>query len=325
MARPAHVTASSELTYGIPGLPVFEKVGNVSGVELWNFTDRIDTCDVLLRNPTDKDIQVCCRLERFVPDHPWQHRGERKFFNYYPRHNEVEWGSEHRTRFFKPVAQCSVTVPADFEGYVTIPFGAAISAKNSHTDDDRMAVVLRPDSGGLEIGRSQAHLSYMRDIRDVVTLEDGSEAYLVGPGSVFARIYPTPCYGEACQVLNGCNRRFSENPQNMWLPAQLPADLTLSWDEAISASEVHITFDTLERVAWDMPYENNSRASGQCVKRFRLSLVQNGKTVYTAEQENHNRLAVLSFPKQQFDQLVLTVLETWDPARLPGVYEIRVY
>ena len=111
----------------------------------------------------------------------------------------------------------------------------------------------------------------------------------------------------------------------MWLPAHLPADLTLSWDETVKANEVHITFATLERSAWDMPYENNRRASGQCVKRFRLSLIQNEKEVYTVEQENHNRLAVLCFPEQQFDRLILTVLETWDPARLPGVYEIRVY
>lgn len=325
LARQATVTASSELTYGVPGMPVFEKAGSVSGVELWNFTDRIDTCDVLLRNPTDKDIHVCCHLEHFVPDHPWQYKGERKFFDYYPHHNEAEWGSEHRTRFFKPVAQCSIVVPAGFEGYASIPFGAAMTPKNPHTDDDRMAVVLRPDNDCLEIGRSNTHLSYMRDIRGVVTSEDGSEAYLVGPSSVFAKIFPTPCYGEASQVLNGYNRRFSENPQNMWLPAQLPADLTLSWDETVKASEVHITFDTLERSAWDMPYENNRRASGQCVKRFRLSLIQNEKEVYTVEQENHNRLAVLCFPEQQFDRLVLTVLETWDPARMPGVYEIRVY
>ena len=325
LARSAKVSASSEITYGVPGTPTFEKIKGVAGVELWDFTDRIDTCDVLLRNPTGEDLKVRCCLEHFLPDRPWQHKGERKFFDYYPHHNEVEWGSEHRTRFFKPVAETCVTVPAGFEGYVAIPFNAAVTAKNPHTDDDRMAVVLHPEGEGLEIGRSGAHLSYMRDIRGVTTWEDGSDAYQVGPGSVFAKITPTPLYGEAGQVLNGYNRRFSENPQNMWHPARLPADLTLSWEEVVTAGEVHITFDTLERVAWDMPYENNHRASGQCVKRFRLTLLQGGEEVFSCEQENHNRLAVVKFPQKRFDRLVLTVLETWDPVRTPGVYEIRVY
>lgn len=324
-ARKATVSASSEIPYGVTGALSFEKICGVAGVELWDFMDRINTCDVLLRNQSDRDVEIRCDLEHFVPDHPWQYHGERKFFDYYPKHNEVEWGSEHRTRFFKNIATVNVTVPMGFEGYVTIPFNVSVPAKNPMTDDDRMAVVIRTDSNDIEIGRSDAHLSYMRSIQGITTWEDGDEAYLVGPGSVFAKISPTPLYGEARQILNGHNRRFSENPHNMWHPAQLPADLELTWEEPITAHEVYITFDTLERVAWQMPFEDNSRASGQCVKKFRLTLLRNKQIVFTREEGNHNRVAVVRFSEVDFDHLVLTVLETWDETRTPGVYEIRVY
>lgn len=324
-ARQAKVSASSEIPYGITGTPTFRKISGVAGVELWDFTDRIDTCEVLLRNTSDQAVEVHCDLEHFVPDHPWQYHGERKFFDYYPSHNEVEWGSEHRTRFFRNVASAVVTVPAGFEGYVTIPFGASVTAKDPMTDDDRMTVVLRTDHDGLELGCSDTLVSYMREICGVTTWEDGSEAYVVKPCSVFATIHPTPLYGEASQVLNGQNRRFSENPQNMWHPAELPADLTLEWDAPVKAQEVVITFDTLERTATAMPYESSNRASGQCVKKYRLTLYRGQEEVFAAETENHNRVSAVKFPETEFDRLVLTVLETWDETRIPGVYQIRVY
>lgn len=324
-ARMASVSASSEISYGVAGEPVFETIDGVAGVELWDFTDRIDACDVLLRNLSDRDAVIRCDLERFVPDHPWQYHGERKFFDYYPHHNEAEWGSEHRTRFFQSISTVTVAVPAGYVGYLTIPFHANVTAKNPMTDDDRLAVVLRTDSDSLQLGFGSRCLPYMRSIQGTVVLEDGSEAYRVGPSSVFAKISPAPLYGEACQVLNGVNRRFSENPQNMWHPAQLPADLELIWEKPVSAQTICITFDTLERVAWDMPYESNRRASGQCVKKYKLTLLRDEKQIYIREEENHNRVAVVKFPEKTFDRLILTVLETWDADRIPGVYEIRVY
>lgn len=75
-------------------------------------------------------------------------------------------------------------------------------------------------------------------------------------------------------MLNGQNRRFSKNPQNMWHPAQLPADLKLTWEKPITAKMACITFDTLERVAWQMPYENNHREVG-----VGLMLIDNGLMV----------------------------------------------
>lgn len=144
-ARRASVTASREIVYGVIGTPTFEKIAGVAGVELWDFMDRIDTCDVLLRNTSDQDVELGCDLEHFVPDHPWQYHGERNFFDYYTSHNEVEWGSEKRTSFYQNVATVNIIVPAGFEGYLTIPFYAKVTAKNPITDDDRMTVVLRTE------------------------------------------------------------------------------------------------------------------------------------------------------------------------------------
>lgn len=323
LAKSAKVSASSELGWEIPGEKHFEKLRTGGGVELWDFTDRLDVCEILLRNPTDGSISVRCELEHFVPDHIWQAHGERTFFDYYPHHNEVEWGSEHGRRFYKSVKSVDVTVPAHFEGYVSIPFDAPIASKNPMTDDDRMAVTLYPAGEVLEIARGAGPLPMLRSIHGI---SENGEQYDVGPESTFAVIYPTPLCGEASQVLNGQNRRFSENPRNMWQPKALPAELVLFWDKPITAGEVHITFDTLERAAIEMPYESNHRVSGQCVKDFTVTLFSGDRGVYTVKKNNwHNRLAVLSFPETAFDRLVLTVESIWDSDRTPGVYEIRVY
>ena len=41
--------------------------------------------------------------------------------------------------------------------------------------------------------------------------------------------------------------------------------------------------------------------------------------------ENYHRLAVCPIPGIKADRIVLTILETWDKTRTPGVYEVRIY
>ena len=325
-APKAKVTATSQQTWTIPGKPRFDPVHRVVGAELWDFTDRIDKCYVLLRNTSPDQAQIRCQLRHFVPDHIWQSHGERQFFDYYPRHNEAEWGSEHRTRMFRLVAETTIQVPGNFEGYVPISFNAAVQAKNPLTDDDRMAVVLYTEHIGLEIARGDGPLPYIRSIYGLKKLEDGSEAYEVSPDSTFMTILPTPKCAEAEMVINGHNRRFSENPRNMWQPTSLPATLSMVWPSPITAESVQITFDTLERTAWDMPFESHQRVSGHCVKKYRLDLYRCDSLVASHVEDCwHNRLARVDLGSCQFERLELTLLETWNPERMPGVYEIRVY
>lgn len=75
-----------------------------------------------------------------------------------------------------------------------------------------------------------------------------------------------------------------------------------------------------------MPYECGKRASGQCVKSFKIELLKGNETVKVIEESmNYHRLYVKNIEAVKFDTLKLTLLETWEENRIPGVYEIRVY
>lgn len=319
------ITASSEIKYGVNGDLTYEKIDKISDTEFWDFSDRIDYIEVLMKNTSDKPIEAKFTLKRFAPEHKWQHHGEREYLDYYEHRNEVEWGSEHRLKFFRQIKSEKLTVPADFNGYLKIRFQIGLDAKDPMTDDDRLVLEIKTDSTDLEIGRNSELRSYMRSISGTSKKND-EESYIVRPESTFAKLYPTPLYGEAIQIVNGKNRRFSENPQNMWHPTTLPADITLSWENNISAEQIRITFDTLERTAHEMPFECRKRVSDQCVKKFTAKLFKGKDEVFSfTENCNHNRLFIKDFPKQTFDKLILTIEELWNNDRTAGVYEIRIY
>lgn len=326
LARIAVASADSEIPYGVRGEVLFAPVSRVAGAELWDFGDRIESCRILVRNTTEEQVFAKCTLRRFSPERKWLRRGEREFFDYQARRNEAEWGSEHRVKYFPVIAETEVIIPAGFEGYVEVPFNASCSAKDPYNDDDRMMVVLETDAQGLEVGQSHSFAPYMRSLQGYGETAEGEQKYVVKPWCSFVEIKPTPCYGEAGQVINGSNRRFSENPINMWRPEKLPATLELSWESAVCGKEIRIVFDTLARTAMEMPYESGRKASPQCAKAFRLHLEREGAEVYSCRYDEwYHRLAVVHIPNVEFDRLKLTVEETWAADQLPGIYEVRVY
>ncbi len=62
------------------------------------------------------------------------------------------------------------------------------------------------------------------------------------------------------------------------------------------------------------------------MKRYSVSLFDGETEVWSlARDEVYHRAESVPLPDAPFDRLTLTLLETWDETRLPGVYEIRVY
>lgn len=325
LARSASVSSSSELHWNDNDTDTFEPINTVAGAEIWNFANQIQKCIPRLRNSTDRPISVACSILRYHAVHPWQEHYENPFFDYYPVHNEAEWGSVHRLDRFERLKEVNITVPPRYSGWYPIDFDLDIAPKNCLSDDDRLAFVLKPDVPGLEIARKDGLYSGVRSLEGL-TEEGGVPAYLVTPRSVALRLEPAPQVGEASQVLNGVNRRFSENPKSMWQPASLPASLVLRWKDPIEANQIRITFDTLTRAALEMPYESKQRASKQCVKEFSVKLFYGASLVHTISRENwYHRLAVLDCESVVFDRLVLELEALWDQTTTPGVYEIRVY
>lgn len=325
LARCAQARADSELSYKIPDIFVFEPVRQVAGVELWDFCDKVDECRILVRNTTKDVIRAKCCLERFSPERKWLRRGEREYFAYQKKRNEAEWGGEHATRFFALLKEMDIEIAPGFEGYIHVPFGITCAPKNIGNDDDRMLVVLKTECKGLEIARNHTFLPYMRSIEGYEA-ETEEKKYHVEPWCSFVEVYPRPSYGEANLVLNGYNRRFSENPIQMWCPEKLPATLTMDWNNSVEGKEIRIFFDTLERTAMEMPYESGKKASPQCVKKFTVRLEKDGQEVFVYQTDEwYHRMAIIDVPSIRFDKLLLTVEEVWEAGRTPGVYEIRVY
>jgi len=325
-ARGAKVSASSEQKYEIAGEYFFEPIDGVAGSELWDFCPELDYAEMLLKNTTDKDIEIECEVERYLPEMPWQHRYTRDYFEYYSKHNEAEWGSDHRLERFTTLASVKKTLKAGFEGYVRFDLGIKTEPKNKMTDDDRIMLLIKCDAEGVEIAKNDKLISYARRVDGYTLDKNGKEKFKVVPGSAFHKISPAPLYGEAELVLNGYNRRFSENPHNMWHPEKLPADITLELASRCEVNELRITFDTLERAALEMPYESNQRVSPQCVKKYTVKLYDGQNEVFSYDQDcNHNRLEIIKAGGVMADKAILTVKETWCPTRTAGVYEIRIY
>lgn len=325
-ARFAQISASSEIDSIFEGDCEFIKVNGISGAELWNFKNEINEAFIHIKNEGNEKIKAKLKISRFTPEHKWQKHGEREFFDFYKYHNETEWGSETRLDLYKDIKEVPFEIEGLFEGVLKIPVNVKLdSEKYFLSDDDKLAITIETESDKLFIAVKDELSPFIRFIEKVTDAEKGKK-YKVLPKTPFIYVSPETSLGKAENILNGVNRRFSENPLNMWVPKELPSFVTLKWNEKIKADEIRITFDTLERLSHDMPYECGKRASGQCVKSFKIELMKGNETVKVIEENmNYHRLYVKNIEEVKFDTLKLTLLETWEENRLPGIYEIRVY
>ena len=341
----AILTASSEKKQENLGKLRYIPLHGVFGSEIWDFEQKISGGSIVLKN-TGGEKKISVTLSRFAPLHPYQDHGERPFFPFYPLHNEAEWGSEHRIRFWKELQTVSITVPPRFEGRLALPFRLDLECpKDILNDDDRLLVTVQGEDEEVFLGISENDVpsSYSRAVAGIKEGIDESEIYtraynaeanmearsekryIVLPNAAAITLLPKPLYGEAEQVRKGDNRRFCENPHNMWIPEALPATLTMTWDAPIQARKMHITFDTLTRAAHDMPYESRRRASPRTVKGYTLRFYCKDKLICEkTETEAYHRFHVLPLDLT-FDRAELTITEMWEKGELPGVYEIRIY
>ena len=157
-----------------------------------------------------------------------------------------------------------------------------------------------------------------------------SERWLVLRDQHLIAFTPTPLVGEAAQVLNGVERRFSTAPTNMWIsrPGEpLPQSLTLDFGRPQAFREVHLIFDTLTEVYTDMPWDAGDRASPMCVRAYDLAAhVASEWRPLVSVEDNYHRFRRHAFDPVPADQLRLTVRAVHDPERFTArVYAVRVY
>ncbi|MBT3377134.1 MAG: FAD-dependent oxidoreductase [Lentisphaerae bacterium] len=327
LARGATVTASSEMRHGATRVTGHVPLDCFRGVQLWDWADQLRSVSFAVRNTTAESKTVTLTLELHQRDVLWKHPRDLVHFQHVTgAANRMEWGSDNRVVGFSPVAWASACVPPGFDGWACFEFADPVrmAPVDPTSDETRYNAVLSPCSGvdvGVDVTPYDFALQLWR--------EGESDTYAVSHRCHAFRLDPAPSYGEAANVINGHNRRYSTNPVHAWLSEPdrpLPQHIELVLPTAQEMARVHVTFDTIDRAYRDAPINCAERVVGRCVSSYRLDVrsAEGWQTVADVD-ENHQRHRVHAFPPCLADAVRLSILRVHDPACRARVYEVRVY
>jgi hypothetical protein len=323
LARRATVRASSESRHGVTKLDDWLPLDQVRGVQLWDWSPRLGTVALYLMNQNDTPAELTLTVEQHLPERPWRDDQAFQRFAYEPVANRMEWGSDNRRALFAAVATATATAAASSVSWVTFDVGRDLAPGDPASDEPRVNLLLH-GCDGVSWARSRRRYDFARRLH----LEPGADRYGSDGDSCLFRLDPAPAYGEAANVINGWNRRFSTNPLNAWQAdpdADGPAWLELAWHEPIAAAAVRLTFDTITRAYREMPYDSEQRVSPMCVRDYLIERCEAGRWSTVAQvRDNYHRHRVHELAAAAVSALRITVLRVWDE-RLPArIYEVRV-
>ncbi len=327
LALKAKVIASSEERHGPHRLTDWAPLDRVVGVMRWDWAERLDSVRLYLKNDGEADRTVRLQLRHYAPDRPYKLPHETRDVLDDEPSNRMEWGNMPEVAAYAHVADAEGIVSAKHEGWVTFGFdGLALVPKDPTSDEACYALLLEPCED-VAWGRDSWRYDYARRC----VLEPGQGRFAISPDTHLFKLDPAPPYGEAANVVNGWNRRFSTNPVNMWLSdvdQPLPQWLELQWDAPQRFNVVQLTFDTMRRGYRKMPINTEEMGvSGMCVRDYDLE-VWDGERWRTVHSERNNylrhRVHRLS-DVQETNRLRLIVRATNEIGWQVRVYEVRVY
>ncbi len=331
LARTARVSATSEMRHGAERIADHLPLDVPRGVQLWDWAPTLESAEFAVRNTAGEPRTLHLRCGLFERPRPWKAPGERIPFRHLHHigsaGNRMEWGSDNTVAKFAPVAESAASVPAGFEGWVRFEFPGPIeTAPVDAASDETRYNLLLDACPGIEIGVDP--LCYDFALR--TWLPPDADAFEVDAGSHAFRISPAPLYGEAANVIDGHNRRFSTNPVHAWLSdfdQDLPQAVTLTFPEPVGTGRVHLTFDTLERGYLDAPINCGERFARRCVTDYRVE-VQTPAGEWrevVRVRDNVQRFRVHRWTPCSATALRLVVERVREPRWRARVYEIRVY
>jgi len=331
LARNAAATASSEMRHGAERIGGWLPLDVPRGVQLWDWADRLEHVEFAVRNHTDEPKTLHLRFELFRRERLWKAPDERIPFRHLHRvgstGNRMEWGSDNTRAKFAHAADAEAVVPAGFEGWVRFSFSAPVRLVpvDPTSDENRYNLVLEA-CPGVELALDP----HFYDFALRLWAPPDAEAYSVDADCHAFRIHPAPLYGEARNVIDGWNRRFSTNPVHAWLSdfdEDLPQHLTLTFPTAQTVGRVHITFDTIERAYLDAPINCAERTARRCAADYRIELREPGGDwrEVVRERDNLYRFRVHTWTPRRVEALRLVVERVHDPRYKARVYEVRAY
>jgi len=327
LARSAKVTATSEEHFECTEFDDFLPLDRTRGIMLWDWGEKLRSVQLYLMNERGHPAELTLSLELY--------RSEGKYREpspvIKPSHirgpgNRMEWGGDNTIAKFQPVATSRATVPPNFVGWVEFRFSpeVALIGRDMTSDEDRYVLTLG-SSEGVWWGRRKG----LYDFAVRCWASKGDERYATEPELHLFRIDPRPPYGEASNVINGYNRRFSTNPVNMWISKRgepLPQSLTLDFGRPVEFNEVRITFDTLYRSYLEMPFNSGDEVPEMCVKDYELEMWDGSSWKgIVSVRDNYRRFRIHRFGRVRSDRLRLVVAAVNGEGYGARIYEIRVY
>jgi hypothetical protein len=327
LAQAATISATSEMHHGATRVAGSLPLDIPRGVQLWDWAETLRIVRVYVENPTDAAQELTLRLQLFQRERPWKLEKERRNMRHIAtRQNRMEWGSVNTIDSFEEVAIAKATAPANADGWLEFVFDSPVPLiPVDPTSDENRYQLLLDACPAISLGLDPHEYDFA--IR--VCQPEGEPEYTTAADCHAFTIDPAPAYGEAANVIDGWNRRFSTNPVHAWLSdfdAPLPQSLELAFPEPTEAATVQLTFDTIDRAYQDSPINCDEAHARRCVTDYRIDAeTAEGWMTVVEETANYQRQRVHAFPPIATDRLRLTVLGVRDPQYRARVYEIRVY
>ena len=314
LARCADITASSEMSFNDQAVGQLVPLIAQAGIMLWDWPPVLRWVELYLQNDTDEAQPLTLRVYRARREQKWKSHED------FARHARNDLAGAA----FAEIGSAAASLPAHFEGWFRIALdGLEAGDKDPASDDDRLIVALdENDAVRWALAGQPSEIAEMVEYSHL-----NPEWHALGCMATL-RLDPAPGLGEAGNVANGFQRRFSRAPLNMWVSdpqAGLPQDLILSWPEPEQFDEVNVTFDNLTRLRHETPWESAQRVLPILASEYELACWQDGTwRVLAHEHDNYHRFRRHQFEPVTSNRLRLRVLATHSGNAGARVYQVLV-
>ena len=311
-APEAQVSADTELRFNEEqnpsiSVPRFKSCGNL----LADWQDELHSVSLYLKNLRSEPVDDILEIFRYAPPHRWRSDDDRLI-------GELPL----QYAYFRKLVSVPFVIPANFEGWLTIPLDKPLKLEPKRPMDNRDRLLVWLPKENPEI------MWYLNDTASelsmAVELEKNKPQLLPYPSAGSMQITPPPRYGEAVSVTDGWSFRCGIAPLHRWSAAWKgePVQISLDWNCEKTLCKAVIVFDDLEGEPDQNPWRCGKRVSPKLVRDY--TLYGDGRELFRVTG-NHKRVCSHCFEPQTIRKFTLEVTALNGEQPEFGVYRISCY